>query len=445
MHRKIDSYLQEWAQQANASPILIRGARRVGKTYTIKHLGTEQFGEPNFVYCDFQMDLDRLTQLFDAPTDIQRIIDGLELLTGKQITKAHTLIAFDEVQLCEKALNSLRFFAESGYKVIATGSQLGLTIKDRTLPFPSDIQHIYLRPLDFEEFLWSLGEERMANGIRNAFVSRNKFLLHDEALKLYREYVVIGGMPGVVSAFAEHRDFDKAKLKQAEIVETYTADIALYAPSSEAVRVQAVWRSIPKQISRETSRKFRYADIEKGGREKQYRAPLAWLEAAELVLLTEQTNDTSAPLVARDDGSFFKVYLSDVGLLYRRLGLDANTYLVEDLRETLSARFRGALAENYVEQSLIANGLHPYYWVPKTGAQAEVEFVIQNGLGEIIPTEVKSGMNVSSVSLKRYQEKAAAPIAIRISEKNFGQTDGILSIPLYAAFCIDGEVINSIK
>ena len=441
MRRKIDGYLDEWAGSASGSPVLLRGARRVGKTFAVKRLGNERFGPERFVYCDFQADLQRLNQVFDGPTDIERIVDGLALLSGKRIDRRETLIAFDEVQLCEKALNSLRFFAESGYRVIATGSQLGLTLKDLTLPFPSDVQHRYLRPLDFEEFLWAVGEERMAEGIRNAFEKRGKFLLHEEALALYRQYVIVGGMPGAVLPFAAERDLGEVRARQAEILETYTADIALYAPTAESVRVQAVWRSIPKQIARETSGKFRYADVAKGGREKQYRTPLAWLEAAELVLLTEQTNETQAPLVARGEGSFFKVYLSDVGLLYKQLELDSSVYLRDELREVLSARFRGALAENYVEQSLVANGLRPFYWVPKAGTPAEVEFVLQDGLGQIVPIEVKSGKNVSATSLKRYQEKSGAPTAVRIYEKDFGQEGGILSVPLYAAFCLSGDAL----
>lgn len=441
MRRKIDAHLDEWARSVDGSPILLRGARRVGKTFAVKRLGNEHFGADRFVYCDFQADLQRLNQVFDGPTDIERIIDSLELLSGKRIDRQKTLIAFDEVQLCEKALNSLRFFAESGYRVIATGSQLGLTLKDRTLPFPSDVQHRYLRPLDFEEFLWAVGEERMAEGIRSAFEKRGKFLLHEEALTLYHQYVTIGGMPGVVQSFVAERDFGEVRARQAEILETYTADIALYAPAVESVRVQAVWRSIPKQIARETSRKFRYADVAKGGREKQYRTPLAWLEAAELVLLVEQTNETQAPLVARDAGSFFKVYLSDVGLLYKQLELDPSVYLRDELRAALSARFRGALAENYVEQSLVANGLHPFYWVPKAGTPAEVEFVLQDGLGRVVPIEVKSGKNVSATSLKRYQEKSGALVAVRISEKNFGREGGILSVPLYATFCLNEDTL----
>ncbi|HIY84039.1 MAG TPA: AAA family ATPase [Candidatus Rubneribacter avistercoris] len=441
MRRKIDTFLDRWASAQDAGPLLVRGARRVGKTYCIKRLGTDVFGTENFAYCDFQTNLSQLNDVSEGVTDIERIVSDLSLLLRKDIAPRRTLIAFDEIQLSEKALNSLRFFAESGYRVIATGSQLGLTLRNRSLPFPNDIQHLYLRPLDFEEFLWAVGEERLANGIRERFQTLSRFPLHEEALELYHRYQIVGGMPGVVSRYAQHENFEEVRALQAEIHHTYTADIALYAPAETAVHAQTVWESIPRQLARETTRKFKYTDVAKGGRERQLRAPLAWLESAELALLNHQTNDTTAPLTARGDGSFFKVYLADTGIMFYRYNLDAETYLADATRTMLSPAFRGALAENYVMQSLVANGLETFYWTPGTTAQQEVEFVMQNRAGQIIPIEVKSGDNVRSRSLKVYLEKSSAPCAIRLSTKNFGQDGRIVSVPLYAAFCLDEEAL----
>lgn len=443
MERKIDAVLDRWAKEGDPQPLLIRGARRVGKTYAVKRLGEEAFGG-DFAYCDFQTNLGRLEEIFSGVTDVDRIVSDLALLLRRDIDRGTTLIAFDEVQLCEKALNSLRFFAQSGYRVVATGSQLGLTLRNRQLPFPSDVRHLYLRPLDFEEFLWANGDRRMARAIRAAFSERASFAFHQEALEAYRRYEVVGGMPAVVRSFVEGRGFDQVRERQAEIVQTYAADIALYAPADEAVRVQSVWVSLPGQLTRESTRKFKYADVERGGRERQLRGPLAWLEAAELVLLNPQTNDTAPPLTPRADGSFFKVYLLDVGILFHRLNLDAQALLDAATRMALSPWFRGALAENYVMQSLVSNGIQPFYWTPGTSSSGEVEFVVQTRRGTIVPMEVKSGANVRSRSLNAYREKSKAPVAVRISEKNFGFESGILSIPLYAVFCLEEESLKNL-
>jgi predicted AAA+ superfamily ATPase len=309
------------------------------------------------------------------------------------------------------------------------------------LPFPSDVDHMVLRPMDFEEFLWACDERILSDAIREAFGKKKAFLLHEEAIARYHQYLVVGGMPLVASNFNEHHDFEQVRTLQAEIVHTYTADIALYAPPDSAVHVQSVWASIPKQLARETTRKFKYADVTKGGRERKYRTPLAWLEAAELVSLNYQTNDTSAPLVARDDGAFFKVYLADTGIMFYRLNISAETFLDRALRQTLSAHFRGALAENYVMQALVANNLETFYWTPGTTQHGEVEFVLQNRRGTLVPLEVKSGENVSSASLEAYRRKSKASHAIRLLAKNFGFENGILSAPLYAAYCIDERSI----
>lgn len=454
MRRKIDELLDRWANDPTAKPMLLRGARRVGKTYAVKELAARKF-PGRHVYCDFQKRLDALSGVFSGETDVARIVSDLEMLYRRNIDKGDLLI-FDEVQLCEKALNSLRFFEGSGYRVVATGSQLGVFLgsskhesdvngdaedNSRTLPFPSDVEHVVLSPLDFEEFLWALGEGRLSDGIRRSFAYASPFLLHQEALALFRSYVVCGGMPRAVAELAAGAGYAAVQDAQDEICQIYVADIAMHAPKGSAVHVNAVWQSLPAQLARDTTKKFKYSDVARGGRESRYREPLAWLEAASLVNLNYQTNDCEPPLAAREGGAYFKAYLADTGLLYFRSNLEPDVYLVDARRETLSARFRGALAENYVMQALRANGLQTFYWCPGTTSQAEVEFVLQSRLGEIIPIEVKSGDNVRSRSLNMYRDKCAAPFAIRVSAKNFGWENGILSVPLYAAFCIDNASI----
>jgi len=439
MRRKIDTLLARWAESNNPRPLLLRGARRVGKTYTMTNLGRQKFDKAGYVICDFQTNLEQLERVFNDTSNVDRIMSDLSLLLRHDIRAGQTLVILDEIQLSEKALNCLRFFAESSYRVIATGSQLGVTLRNRELPYPSGVDHVTMHPMDFEEYLWAMGEERMAEEIRSTYLEKREFLLHEEALALYRLYIVMGGMPAVVADFVENRNYQVVRSLQAEIDRVYTADVALYAPADAVVRILAVWNSLPRQLARESTAKFKYSEVSKGGRERTYRTPLAWLEAADLVKLNYQTNETAAPLVARDDGSFYKVYLLDTGLMFSKLNLDADTFLVENLRNSLSPRFRGALAENYVMQALAANELEPFYWTPGTSAQSEVEFVIQNRRGVIIPIEVKSGDNVRSISLRHYQQKTGAPYAIRLSTKNFGYENGIFSVPLYAAFCLDEQ------
>lgn len=444
MRRKIDAQLDAWAEDDRAKPLLLRGARRVGKTYALRRLGRERFGEEHFAYCDFQTDLERLGAIFRNTSDIEGIVADLSIYLRKPIQPHMTLLAFDEIQLCEQALNSLRFFANSDYRVIATGSQLGVTLRNRTLPFPSDVHQITLHPMDFEEWLWATGDDLMAQGIRRQFDECRNFALHDEAMERYWRYAMVGGLPAVVDAYAQGADWHAIRELQTDIDATYTADIALYAPPETVVATQSVWASIPKQLARETTRKFKYADVRKGGRERQYRLPIAWLESAGLIVLNEQTNDLTAPLVARDGGSFFKVYMADTGLMFSRYNLDAGLWLDPQSRLQISSRFRGALGENAVMQALHANDVPTFYWTPDTGGAQEIEFVAQNGFGQVIPIEVKSGTNVRATSLTRFMAKAQPPYAIRISARNFGFDNGICSVPAYAAFCVDAKALNDL-
>ena len=436
MRRKVDAELDRWASREGAEPLLLRGARRVGKTYAIKRLGREAFGG-DFAYCDFQTDLDQLTALFSGRTDVERIVRDLSVFLRRDIEPGRTLIALDEVQLCEKALNSLRFFAGSGYRVVASGSQLGLALKERKLPFPNEVETLHMHPMDFEEFCWAVGEERLAGSVREAFRARERFAFHEDALDLYRRYVVVGGMPKVVASYVSDGDYTEVRRLQSEVNHTYTADIALYAPPEITERVQQVWRSVPAQLARETTRKFKYADVVKGGRAKQFAAPIGWLESAEIVTLNHQTNDVHAPLTERTDGSFFKVYLPDTGLLYCRYNLAAEAFLDDAGRAALSSRFRGALAENYAMQCLVANGIEPFYWSKGSASHSEVEFLVQDRMGSVVPVEVKSGKNVASASLSAFMEKSGCPLAVRASERNFGFDGALFSVPLYALFCLE--------
>lgn len=435
MKRKIDAVLQDWARGEDSRPLLLRGVRRVGKTYCAKVLGKSVFKEA--VSLDFQTDLERVSQIFEGPTDVRRIIKEIEAYADKPISPRSTLIIFDEVQLNEKALNSLRFFADSPYWVLGTGSQLGLTLRQRTLPFPSDVKHVYVRPLDFEEFLWAKGNQHMADSIRQAYHDKRPYILHEEALALYREYLVVGGMPKPVESYCKMEDFKEVRERQGEIDEIFISDMSLHAPQNQVATIRMIWQSLPGQLARERSRKFKFSEVKTGGRSDQFEGPLGWLEAAEMIKLNRQTTQTSAPLEARA-GNYFKVYMEDTGLLFKKYGLKETAFLDESSYQVLSANFRGALAENYVMQALTSNDIKTHYWADKSGAH-EVEFIFSDGLGRLVPIEVKSGSNVRAKSLRYFLDKSYAPYGIRISSKNFGFDNGIFSVPLYAAFCINPE------
>lgn len=437
MKRKIEAVVSAWLEAKDGRPLLIKGPRRVGKTYIAKEYLAGVIGPGHVVYLDFQTDLQGLESLFAGRSDVGRIVGDLELYLGRSIDSASDVLVFDEVQLCDKALNSLRFFAQSDYRVIATGSLLGVTLSKyrqdgRRLPFPSDVRHVSMHPMDFEEFLWALGQESMAQGIRTCYEQARPYPRHEEALSFYRQYLVVGGMPRAVASYAASASFEEVREVQSEINQTYVADM----PMSQAALCRAIWDSVPRQLAREGTRKFKYADVARGGRANRFEEPLDWLESAGIISLNRQTNSCELPLQARDGGAFFKAYMADTGLMYYKFGLAPNLLLMPESYSALSAAFRGALAENYVMQQLEANGARTYYWTPGD-ASGEIEFLTSTSRGDLLPIEVKSGENVRSRSLKSFMAKTSCPLGLRVSAREFGQEGSLKSIPLYAAFCIE--------
>lgn len=437
MKRKIEAVVSAWLEAKDGRPLLIKGPRRVGKTYIAKEYLAGVIGPGHVVYLDFQTDLQGLESLFAGRSDVGRIVGDLELYLGRSIDSASDVLVFDEVQLCDKALNSLRFFAQSDYRVIATGSLLGVTLSKyrqdgRRLPFPSDVRHVSMHPMDFEEFLWALGQESMAQGIRTCYELARPYPRHEEALSFYRQYLVVGGMPRAVASYAASASFEEVREVQSEIDQTYVADM----PMSQAALCRAIWDSVPRQLAREGTRKFKYADVARGGRANRFEEPLDWLESAGIISLNRQTNSCELPLQARDGGAFFKAYMADTGLMYYKFGLAPNLLLMPESYSALSAAFRGALAENYVMQQLEANGVRTYYWTPGD-ASGEIEFLTSTSRGDLLPIEVKSGENVRSRSLKSFMAKTSCPLGLRVSAREFGQEGSLKSIPLYAAFCIE--------
>ena len=430
MERKLMDRLRAWKENPRRMPLLLDGARQVGKTYTALTFGKEQY--KNTVYFNME-DSSEIQAIFERDFNIGRLIRELSVKAGATIFPGDTLIIFDEIQACERALTSLKYFCENGpeYHIIAAGSLLGVALKRERFSFPvGKVDRLTLYPLDFEEFLWAVGQKPMAEMIREAYQGFTPLSLHDTALDLYREYLVTGGMPQPVRTFVETRDFNFVLASQKALNDAYIADMAKYAAPQETVRIMAAWGSIPAQLSKE-NRKFQYRVIKSGARAHDYEMPLQWLEAAGVINRCVRVSEGRVPLTAFADPGAFKIYMADTGLLCSRFDIAANLVLSGDHRMD---GFKGALTENYIMQALVTAGIQPYYWTLQQNA--ELDFVFQDRQGNIIPLEAKSAEHVRSKSLGMFMKRYDCPYAIRVSARNFGFENGIQSIPLYALFCL---------
>lgn len=430
LQRKIIQQMQAWRQRAEHKPLLLHGARQVGKTYAALAFGKACY--KNVVYLNFEGNPE-LVRIFAGNLEPVRLLREIGAYLGQTILPHDTLLFLDEVQACERALTSLKYFCEQApeYDIIAAGSLLGVALHRERYSFPvGKVEMLQLYPLDFEEFLWALGEERMAQAIREAYAQMAPFALHERAMELYRLYLVVGGMPQAVQTFAETQDFNLVQSTQKNLEHAYVADMAKYATPQETARIMATWESLPAQLAKENS-KFQYKIIKSGARAHQYAVAIDWLQAAGLVNRCVCTTEGRLPLAAYAKQDTFKLYMVDTGLLCAKFGIPAQVVL--HAPHSFDA-FKGALTENYVMQALVVNGLTPYYWTSK--GIAEVDFVYQDREGQIVPVEVKSAQHVRAKSLHKFCTTYAIARAIRISARNFGDEGGIISLPLYAVFCL---------
>ena len=429
MKRRMEARLLEWKNREKRMPLLVHGARQVGKTYTLSEFGEKHFR--NTVYVDFETNLSVANFIADDITPA-RLIPFLEASVGEEITPGETLIIFDEIQACERALTSLKYFCDLApeYHVAAAGSLLGVAIKRERFSFPvGKVEEVTLGPLDFEEFLLAVGEERLAGEIRVCFGNNEAMPepLHKKAIELYRAYLVIGGMPACVNSFAGNRKFVLMPTIQNSIVNNYVADMAKYAEPSDTVKIRACYNSVHTQLAKE-NRKFQYKVVQRGGSASLFGVSIEWLVFAGIVLKCRKIDHAYNPIPVYEDLSSFKLYMSDVGLLAMKSGLPQQTVLSGETN-----LFMGSVAENYVAGALSANGYPLFYWTSEH--TAELDFVIQKET-EIIGIEVKKGVNTRSKSLGVFAAKYSPAYSIRISEKNFGFENNIKSVPLYAVFCI---------
>ena len=430
MERKIIEALKRWKASPKRMPLLLGGARQVGKTYTALTFGKQYY--KNTAYFNME-DSSEIISIFERDLDPARIVSELSVKLGEAIYPDDTLIIFDEIQACERALTSLKYFCEKApqYHIIAAGSLLGVALKREKYSFPvGKVDMMTLYPLDFEEFLWATGHEKLCAMIQDSFSGFTPLSLHDTALGLYKTYLVVGGMPKAVSEYVETKDFDFVTAAQKSLNDAYIADMAKYATPQDTTRIMAAWGSVPAQLSKE-NHKFQYKVIKSGARAYEYETAIDWLKAAGMVNICTRVREGKMPLAAFADNDSFKLYMMDTGLLCSKFSIAASVVLHSP--HSFDG-FKGALAENYIMQALTVNGFEPFYW--SSPGKAKLDFVIQDRSGNILPLEGKSADNVKAKSLRTFVSLYEPPYAIRVSAKNFGFENNIKSIPLYALFCL---------
>ena len=423
MYRKIMEKLIEWKNDKDRKPLILRGARQVGKTYIIK-----QFGEENYegvAYFNFDHDTE-LYNMFENTKDPLRILEQLSFVSGKAIIPGKTLIIFDEIQECPNALNSLKYFEEEAkeYHIISAGSLLGIRLSHTSFPV-GKVNFLDMYPMTFTEFLEADGCKNLVDYM-NSIKSIEKIpdIFFDKLSEKLKAYFIIGGMPEVVNSWVTNKDMEKVNKIQDDILKSYESDFSKHTSNIEANRISIIWNSIPSQISKE-NKKFLYQVAKDGARAREYEGAVNWLKDANVVNKIYNVTKPSMPLISYNDLSSFKMYLNDVGLLRRKTDLDSKV-VVEGNK--LFQEFKGALTENYVLQTLIAIGLNPYYYTFDN--RYEIDFIIQYK-NEIIPIEVKSGESINNTSLKVYNEINKPKVRIRFSMKNLNKDDNLINIPLF--------------
>lgn len=431
MYRKIIHFLEEWKSSEHRKPLILQGARQVGKTYSILEFGRENY--ENLAYFNFETN-PKLNKTFEEDISPGYLIPILSHIAGQTIVREKTLIVFDEIQLCERALTSLKYFCEDApdYHIIVAGSLLGVAANRTKFSFPVgkvDIKTLY--PMDMEEFLLAMGESGLVKEIRKCFDADAPMpqALHDAAMQLYRQYLVVGGMPECVAKFAETKDYILVRHTQDTILASYLNDMSKYNNLNEIKKTRLAYDNITVQLSKKNTR-FQYKLIKKGGRAAEFENAIEWLCLSGIVSQVYRAEQIRKPLENYRDIDAFKIYVSDLGLLCAKKDLTANDilYMTEELED-----FKGGMTENYVNVQLTINGYRTYYWQSERGA--EIDFVIQRD-GRLLPIEVKSADNTKAKSLKVYMDAYKPDYAIKLSAKNFGFADRKKIVPLYAAFCI---------
>lgn len=424
MYRYAMENLCEWKNKKNRKPLIIEGARQVGKTWLMKEFGKQEY--TNTVYINFDSN-SRMAELFSADLDITRILRGIEIYTGKKINSEDTLIIFDEVQEVPKALSSLKYFYEDApeYHVICAGSLLGIALHGGT-SFPvGKVEFMKLFPMSFREFLTATGKEQYVELLEQKdyqMISSFKQIYID-ALK---EYYYVGGMPEAVSSYSQVHDLEDVRNIQNMILAAYEQDFSKHAPVSIVPKIRMVWNSIPSQLAKE-NRKFIYGLLRKGARAKDYETAIMWLIDCGLIHKVSRITTPNLPLKAYEDLKAFKLYLVDIGLLGALAGLKQSALLDGN---DMFVEFKGALTEQYVLQQLVTDPDIGIYYYTNDRGNCEIDFLIDDG-NKVIPLEVKAELNLKAKSLKTYREKYSPEVAVRTSMADYKENDGLVDMPLY--------------
>lgn len=432
LERFIVEKLVKWKESQYRKPLILKGARQVGKTYILKQFGKENYD--GVAYFNFDHD-ENLYNLFENTKDPKRILEQLAFIYGKAIIPGKTLIIFDEIHECPNALNSLKYFQEEAneYHIVCAGSLLGIRLSHTSFPV-GKVEFMNLYPMSFSEFLIADNCQNLVEYMKSINdvqkISEIFFNMLEEKLKAY---FIIGGMPEVVYSWVNEKDMERVNSIQENILKSYESDFSKHTQNSEANKISLIWNSIPSQLAKE-NKKFLYQTIKEGARAREYEGALNWLNDANLVYKVYNVTKTDFPLKAYNDLSSFKIYMNDVGLLRRMANLDSKIVVEGD---RLFEEFKGAFTENYVLNMLniIYENVPNYF----TFDRNEIDFVVQNK-NTIIPIEVKSNKSIHNSSLTKYNEKFKNDLSIRLSLNNLVKDGKILNIPLFLIEYIDNLI-----
>ncbi|RKY75450.1 ATPase [candidate division KSB1 bacterium] len=436
MKRAMYQQLLTWKKSRHRKPLLLQGARQVGKTFLINEFGKNEYS--NFIYLNFEQNAE-LHTLFTGNLEPSNIIGNISLYLNQKINSSDTLIFFDEIQTAPDVLTSLKYFYEHApeYHIIAAGSLLGVSVGKKS-SFPvGKVTFLTLYPMSFKEYLTAFDQELIAEKL-NAFQYTDSFpeIIHQKLLKHLKMYLYLGGMPEVLNVYLKENDISLARKIQLDILEAYKRDFSKYADSSQAIKTFELWHSIPYQLAKE-NKKFKYSDVRKNARSATFENTIHWLKNTGLINIAYNIKVPKIPLSGYADYSKFKLYLLDSGLLGAMLNISPEIIIKPN---ALFSEYNGAFIENFVASELISAGIkNLYYWTSKS--DAEVDFVIEQG-GNIYPLEVKSGTNRNIKSLRSYAEKFNPKFIIRTSPRNFTIDNDFINIPLYA-ICIIKNLIGS--
>ena len=425
MKRKIENQLLQWKNDPARKPLILWGARQVGKTWSIREFGRTYFQKT--VYISFYNNR-RISDIFEMDYNINRIIKALEIELHVSITPSDTLLVFDEIQGAPKAVEALKYFCEDAreYAVIAAGSLLGVALH-QGISFPvGKVDELRLYPMSFQEFLWAMNEEALAGyleDINNPEIN----LFRERYIELLKQYYVIGGMPEVVDNFRMNHDYDQVRELQLSVLRQYEGDFGKHVNPAELPRIRMVWQSLPVQLAKE-NKKFFFGHIKKGARSKDYETAIQWLQDSGLIYKVNKVSAPLLPLRAYADLSSYKIYMLDTGLLGALGELDWRTILEGN---HAFVEFKGALTEQYVLQQLIAETPYRMYYYSTEKSAYEVDFLFQKNSGAV-PLEVKAEENLKAKSLKMYVDKYHPAEAIRTSMSSYRKQDWLTNIPLWA-------------